>query len=423
VGLSEAIVGAVVLVGVLCMVLVVPVALVWPLACSRLIPPPLRRWIARDPSRLARQFAIGPALAGAVVMDLAIVGDAWSTQTPAGRVLSIQIVSAIFGGATGVAAYRCALLGGREWAVKSVAGVRSSVPASLPTVTLRQQAPLSGSLARPAAQHVDRQLRNAARWLGLIGLLWYFFGRAIQAHQIGSGPAASEMPTWWWLGVAVLAALGAGVWLARRRRNGSTDPVRGRRSADALREWGFLVQQPATEGVRAFASRAFWPAKDVVSAGLWPWAAWARIDGNVVLVAVQHGQLRNRTGLTNGATRTVCAVKVQGGRLPTAFITGREGVPPQERRNSIDLELEQFNRSLWAWGKDAAGLYAVVHPRAMQALLQELPDGASALFDRDYIAVFSDEPVSPQKLESFVTFATRLAALTPTYLTGAASTQ
>jgi hypothetical protein len=281
----------------------------------------------------------------------------------------------------------------------------------------------SGALARPAVHLVDRRLRNAARWLGFVGLLWYLFGRLIQAGRLGSQDAgASELPMWWWLGVALLASLGAVVWVVRRGRNGSSKPARTLQSADALRAWGFAVQQPATEGVRRFAPGAFRPAKDVAGECLWPWAAWARIEGRTTLVAVQHGQYRNSTGLTSRSTRTVCAVQLVGARLPTAIITGREGVPPHQRRTSIDLELEQFNRSLWAWGKDAAGLYAVVHPRAMGALLQEMPDGASTMFDRDYIAVYSDEPVPPQKLESFLTFVTGLAALTPTYLTGAATT-
>ncbi len=81
----------------------------------------------------------------------------------------------------------------------------------------------------------------------------------------------------------------------------------------------------------------------------------------------------------------------------------------------MPLESETFNRALWASGDDA-GVYAVVHARSMAEMLRRLPDGATALFDRDYVAVYSDEPVAPPMLAGYVSAALTIADLIPQYL-------
>jgi len=269
---------------------------------------------------------------------------------------------------------------------------------------------------RPARHRPDRLLRNASRWLAAVGMSWYLLGRAA---QIGRHDA--DAPSWWWTVTVVLLLAGAVVWVARRmrwrtdgRRHSLTAP--GGNFDAVLREAGLAVHRPAGPWVADWAPPAFVPASAVTGPALWPWAGTGVVNGMPVLIAAQHGQFRNRTGLTGGRARTACAVRLQRARLPQVVIAERESIPPRQRHASIPLESESFNRSLWVYGPDARGVYEVVHPRVMARALRELPDGASVVMHGETLAVISDEPVSLLQLRQILTFTVRFAELTPSYL-------
>jgi hypothetical protein len=238
--------------------------------------------------------------------------------------------------------------------------------------------------------------------------------------QVGGSESrdGNEVPVWWWAVTLVVLAAGVAVWSLRRlrRRAARQGDVSSDLAHAALQRLGLVVHAPAGNWVRQLAPTAFLPEAAVIGPTLWPWAGVDRRDARTVLVARQHGQVRTKTGLTTGRTRTVAVAQQAGTRLPRVFVTGREGVPPHELPRAIALELEDFNRALWAWGPDAAGLYAVLHPRSMALTLRGLPDGASVIFAGDAIAVFSDEAVHPHELAAHLELAVRLMDLAPSFL-------
>jgi hypothetical protein len=86
------------------------------------------------------------------------------------------------------------------------------------------------------------------------------------------------------------------------------------------------------------------------------------------------------------------------------------------RHQSVQFELEEFNRSLWVWGPDLKGVYDLIHPRAMAHILRNLPDGSRLVFSGDIIAATTDEPVAPAQLHGLVHCVTESARLLPSYL-------
>ena len=179
---------------------------------------------------------------------------------------------------------------------------------------------------------------------------------------------------------------------------------------------GMHVQVPAGPWVRGIAPFVFAPKDSKGALVPWPWAGIAQTpDGRVVVVAQQCGRVPG-SGLDGEVSRTVCAVYLPAVQLPFVVVTGREGVPLPQLRQSVALELETFNRSLWAYGPEPQAVYALMHPRAMSEVLRTLPDGAAITFAGQSIAVHSDEPVLPVDLPSYVATAMALADLIPTYL-------
>jgi hypothetical protein len=186
-----------------------------------------------------------------------------------------------------------------------------------------------------------------------------------------------------------------------------------------MQSLGMTVQLPGGPWVRAMAPAAFAPKDSRAGFAPWPWAGVARTpDGRTVVLAKNQGQLPSST-LKSEVSRTACCVRVPGAQLPTVTVTGREGVPVHQLRQAIALELEAFNRALWAFGPDMRGVYALMHPRAMAEIMVTLPDGATAVFAGDCVAVYSDEPVLVQSLPEYVSAALAFSELIPTYLLAA----
>jgi hypothetical protein len=407
------------LLGVLVGLVASPIALVWPRAVARLLVPSqaARARIAARPAPWA--WLLGGTLSiGATVALADWMFGGMGLGDAAHPAQVVGILAVVFGGPTLAAFHRVIRVGAREWAViyAVVPKVPTSVPAARPLPPAYSGPKAAPSAGRPAARDLARRLRSSARWLGATGLAWYLFGRVLQAASLGGGD--SEVPNWWWAGTAVLVAAGGAVWLGRRhlrwsdaRAAGSTgDP------ADVLEAWGFQLSRPGGEWVRSFAPESFRSSDEIAGPSVWPWVAVGALAARTVVVARQTTQVRNRTGLTWSRTRTVFAVRVPGASLPTVIVTGRESVPPASLPMSIDLELATFNRSLWAWGPDPRGFHDVLHPRAMEPILRDLPEGATVRFDRDRIAVYNDEPVRSDDLATYLGLMDQLADLLPSYL-------
>ena len=405
--------------------LAAPVLFVWPRPAGRLVP---RRWRRR---LIARPLA-GPLLIAAPVT--VFVSAVWSVLVPrsadqdrsAGHVVVVVVlITLIFGGITAAAIVRAVRAWIFDWSLTDI-----SIPAPAPCVAVEwadmagPQPPVTaypstnhaGELARPVGHRRDRQLRNASRWLTSAGVSWYLLGRVLQVTRHGS-----SVPGWWWVVTLALLLTGGCVWVARRSRwraaGRSSSP---RASAEALAQlaadYNLALHRPAGEWVRSWAPIAFIPNASTSGPSQWPWAATGTFGGARLLAAVQYARMTNRAGLTTRRTRTSCAVRLPGARLPRLTICEREAIPPASRHQSIALELEAFNRSLWVWGPDARGVYDILHPRAMTLALQSLPDGSRVHVAGDTIAVVTDEPVSPTHLRSFVVFAQASVGLLPSYL-------
>jgi hypothetical protein len=408
------------LVGVLVCLVASPIALVWPRPVARLLVPSraARARIATRPAPWA--WLLGGTLSiGATVATADWMFGGMGLGDAAHPAQLVGLLAVIFGGPTLAAFHRVVRVGAREWAVTYAVVPRlpTSVPAARPLPPSYSGPKTSPPVGQPPVHDVGRRLRSTARWLGATGLAWYLFGRVLQAASLGRR-GGSEVPNWWWAGTAVLVVAGGAVWLGRRHLRWSharaaapdADP------ADVLEAWGFQVSRPGGEGVRSFAPESFRASSEIAGPSVWPWVAVGALGTRTLVVARQTGQVRNRTGLTWSRTRTVFAVRVPGASLPTVIVTGRESVPPASLPMSIDLELATFNRSLWAWGPDPRGFHDVLHPRAMEPILRDLPEGATVRFDRDRIAVYNDEPVRSDDLATYLGLMHQLADLLPRYL-------
>jgi hypothetical protein len=417
----EAVLGVLVLLGVLLALLITPILLVWPRAWSRLVPSRWRGAFVRRPGRLTTIVTILLAIWSGASMSPLVLSAGEPGRSASQRATAALLVWLIFAGLTGAAVARTLRIGIAEWAVlaqgaPSAPPSRWQVSQTSPGVAPLRMAPDYFADARPAEHRRDRELRNAGRWLAAVGLTWYLLGRVAQAAS-----QRTEAPDWWWWGTLVLAAVGASVWIARRHRWRG----QGRRSSltglgltfdEVLTGYGLAVRRPAGPWVESWAPSAFLPASAITGPALWPWMANGSLQGFPVLVAAQQGQLRNATGLTAPRVRIACVVKLTGIRLPHVTVAERSAVPPQHRHSSIQLESDSFNRSMWVYGETARGAYDVIHPRAMAHAMRELPDGASVILEGDTISVITDEPMSPAQLGQMITFAVRLAELTPNYL-------
>jgi hypothetical protein len=245
---------------------------------------------------------------------------------------------------------------------------------------------------------------------------WYLFGRLMQfVWRNGDAPG-------WWSNVA-LALLGSGlfVWAGRRvrwHRSGRSHAISATSSAvDSIAAaYGLQIHRPAGPWVSTWAPAAFLSAEATVGPALWPWAATGMADGTPLLLAAQRAQVRNATGLTSTRVRTACIARCAGLHLPHVVVSEREAIPPALRHQSIQFELEEFNRSLWVWGRDLKGVYDVVHPRAMAHVLRNLPDGARLLFSGEVIAATTDEPIAPAQLHGLIECVTQSARLVPSFL-------
>jgi hypothetical protein len=410
--------------------LLTPLVLVWPVAYGRLlIPPVIRHRVAERPLTWAAAVAVPLAVLAGASASVWLLGGLVHVSPDVNRVQAIALVWLIFGGSTAFAFFRAVVIRARRWRLTGGTGAGAGAASwsdglsavdvdAVKALAVRGQT--EGPLDRSAMHRVDRRLRGWSRWLAAVGLLWYFFGRVLQAVGLGGGDG-SDAPGWWWWVTLTLAGLGVGVWLtrcARRSWSGRADPNSPHlASVPALLDaWGFSVVQPGGEWLRDEVPGVFFPADVVIGPSLWPWAGVGLVGDRAMVMAQQQGQIRNRTGLTFGQTRTVCVVRVPEANLPVVMITGREAVPPALLGRSINLELVSFNRALWAWGPDPRGFHAVVHPLTMSDILQGLPDGASLMFGRDQIALYCDEPVPTARIADYVWLACRLADAVPTYL-------
>jgi len=421
--------GVLMVIGVVVALLITPILLVWPRAWSRLVPPRWRDRFVEHPGQLITLPAAVLAVWSAAAMSPLILASGDPARSAAQKALAVALVWIIFGGLTGAAVARTLRIGIAEWAISSPPRTASSAPLTVPfsptlhantrlTPTTQPTAPVGAHMPgqRPVRCRPDRVLRNATRWLATAGMGWYLLGRAV---QIGGHDAS--VPNWWWSVTVALLIAGVAVWLARRvrwradgRGHSLTSPGSGFDSV--LREAGLSVHRPAGSWVVNWAPLAFVAPSAITGPALWPWAGTGIVNGLPVLVAAQHGQFRNTTGLTGGRARTACAIRLNDTHLPQVVIAERESIPPQRRHESLPLESESFNRSMWIYGPDARGVYDVVHPRAMSHALQELPDGTSVIMQGQTLAVISDEPVSPSQLRQMMTFAVQFAELTPGYL-------
>lgn len=415
--------------GIVLSLLITPLVLVWPRAyVGLLIPPAVRRWVAERPLTWAAVVAASFALLAGGAMSIWLLGGLVHVSPGINGAQAVALSWFIFGGSTAYAFFRAVVIGARDWRFTGadVAGA-ASWSEGLCTVDVEaiKAVAVGGrsgeNLDRPVAYRLERRLRGWSRSLGAVGLLWYLFGRAMQVVGLG-GRGDADVPDWWWLVTVFLVGLGVAVWVTRRVRRWWLREPAELSSPDLapipalLSGWGFAVVQPGGEWLRDAGPGVFLPVDTVTGPSLWPWAATGQVSGRAMVIAQQQAQIRNRTGLTSGRTRTVCVVVVPGADLPVVVITGREAVPPGLLGRSIDLELVSFNRALWAWGPDPRGFHAVVHPLAMSAILQGLPDGASLRFGRDRIALYCDEPMPTKRIADYVWLACQLAEAVPTYL-------
>ena len=409
------------------MFLVLPMAFVNPLEISRFVPVVVRARVVRCPSRWIRWLAITTGVAsGSVTGALWLAhssGDSWSSRTFVGACLGLLV-----GVPLSLAIRRAVRAGSEQWALYGANSSRRKLCAlcgehkTMPRAS-QLVAPAGGDRgvldARPETHARDRLLRGWFRSLTAAALSWFAVGRALQAG--GKEPASHA---WWAIGavvlmVALLAVASARGWRRRatRRAVHSQQGTSGIR--DVMQSLGMTVQLPAGPWVRTMASAAFAPKDSRAGVAPWPWAGIARTpDGRIVVLAKHHGQLPGST-LKSEVNRTACCVRVPGAQLPTVTVTGREGVPVHQLRQAVALELEAFNRALWAFGPDMRGVYALLHPRAMSEIMATLPDGATVVFAGDCVAVYCDEPVLAQLLPAYVSAALALSHLIPTYLLAA----
>ena len=344
-----------------------------------------------------------------------VLGSGSEDRTTGQKVVAAVLTWTIFAGLTAVALARALHVARVDWAAP---------PASPPDVArMWPQLDLAGLSAsdplvhdrRPEHERRDRQLRNAGRWLIALGSLWYALGRVVQLTS-----AQSDAPGWWWAGTVTLLLLGACVWSVRRlrwRAIGRTGALAIDSDAlVSLSSLGFCVQRPAGAWVWSMAPQAFLAPQALSGPVHYPWAASGLFRDSQILVAAQHARVPGRTGITTARTRTACVLRHPGMRLPLVTVAGREAVPPAQRPSSISLELEEFNRSIWAWGPDQRGVYDVMHGRAMSHVLRLLPDGATVITGGESIAVLTDEPVSPHSLRQLVLVVVGLRELVPSSL-------
>lgn len=401
-----------------------PILLVWPRPWARIVPFRWRRHVVARPL-LATALTAGPVALVMVAVWSVLIVRASSRATNFGNVaIIVVIVAAIFGLMSAGAVVRAIRTWSIDWCLADPGLLAANAVTDASTVSAgvwrTNSEPITWGLndgldQRPVRHRRDRKLRNAGRWLVAAGGCWYVLGRGLQLGSRGN------VPDWWWIVTALLATAGALVWAARRRRwhsqSRSNTPRASLAALQAVADsYNLGVHQPAAEWVRSWAPIAFIPRASVIGASQWPWAATGAVGSGNMLVAVQYARMRNRAGLTEMHTRTVCVVRVPHARLPYVTVSEREGVDPRDRRESIPLELEEFNRSLWVSGADARGVYDVIHPRAMALLLRRLPDGAWLRTGGETIAAITDEPVSAEHLRELVDFALASAQLVPTYL-------
>jgi len=403
---------------------VVPIGVIHPLAVARLIPVGVRNRVVRSPARWSRRCAVtlGVFTGGAV----SVLWFAHNVMDSAAhRLLATAFLALLVGIPVFLAVRRVVRNGAEQWALYGTRITRCQARALCREHTSR---PVPGHFVAPVpvsrgvpdgrspAYAADRRLRGWGRSLTAATLCWLGLGRVLQAASRGR-----VYQTWWVIGAIAIPLVLAAVWSARGWRRG----VARRRALarngtltvrEVMQAMGMKVQLPAGKWVRNVAPAAFAPKDSRAGIAPWPWAGVARTeDGRLVVLALHHGRTPDST-LKSEVTRTACCVRVPGARLPTVTVTGREGVPVRELRQAVALELESFNRSLWVYGPDARGVYALMHPRAMAEIMATLPDGATAAFAGDYVAVYSDEPVPPQSLSTYVAATLALAALIPTYL-------
>lgn len=409
------------------MLLVLPVAFVNPLAISRFVPAAIRTRVVRRPSHWTRWLSITSGVAAGGVTGALWVAqntsDSWSSRAFVGASLGLVVGVPLF-----LAIRRVVKAGVEQWALYGANISRRKVRA---LCLGHKTMPRAGQLvapagvgrsvldARPEMHARDRLLRGWFRSLTAAALFWYAVGRAL---QVGGKQPASH--AWWAIGAVVLALALSAVVVARGwRRRAARRAVNAQQSSSGVREvmqsMGMAVQLPGGAWVRAMAPAAFAPKDSREGSAPWPWAGVARTpDGRTVVLAKHHGRLPSAM-VKSEVIRTACCVRLPGARLPTVTVTGREGVPVHQLRQAIALELETFNRALWAFGPDMRGVYALMHPRAMSEVMATLPDGATAVFAGDCVAVHSDEPVLVQSLPEYVSAALAFSELIPSYLLAA----
>ena len=395
------------------------VSVLRPLSVARFIPRRYRAGLVADGSRIGFASAAGLAvgLVGGATGTVMYAHNPWTE-----RVTASMALLAAAGVPTVVAAWLAARAGAPHWAAygthhsqKSLLRLsRSLVRLPTPGLLLPIAAPSgSGTDVRPASHAVDRQLRGLNRTLiGAFGL-WWLGSNMLQA-LIGKTPLVGG-------GLLTIGAALTVVWVLRLARRHTARFAQGTALGIAAitsvcESMGLRVQLPAGPWVRAIAPAAF-VSHDAGAPHLpWPWAGVADVgDGRTIVLAHHEGARPNRFA-GGRVSRTVCVVRVPGARLPTVIVTAREGVRLRDLQHAVSLESEAFNRSLWVSGAEEAGVYAVVHARSMAEMLRRLPDGATAIFDRDYVAVYTDEQVLPAMLRDYASAALTIADLIPTYL-------
>jgi hypothetical protein len=133
----------------------------------------------------------------------------------------------------------------------------------------------------------------------------------------------------------------------------------------------------------------------------------------------QAGTVGDARGLRRSMRRSTVVVLLPGAALPRMVIAGRDLLRVREwLGDSMLLESDQWNQRLWVWCPPEAARYAhaVLHPRAMEHLLANLPDGMTLAIAGDSLAVWRDDPLIASDLEAALYCALGMADSLPTFV-------